>query len=307
MDRLYGYEVSPVLWKKIMPRLSAGRVQSVATRVIVERERARIRFNRAGYWDLEGTFRLDADPKQELAATSLTLGGMRIASGKDFGEDGRLQKESIVLLDEAKAKSLSDEFAQRPFAVQSVETKPYRRSPAAPFMTSTLQQEAGRKLRFSSARTMKAAQRLYENGYITYMRTDSTTLSASAITSARAQIKKLYGADYLPPQPRVYAKKVKNAQEAHEAIRPAGEVFQLPEAVANSVTADERQLYELVWKRTVASQMQDARGQSVSLRLAAKNAAGVELVLGCEWQYHLFPRLSSRLRRRQRRSRRGVG
>ena len=266
LDRLYGYEVSPVLWKKVMPKLSAGRVQSVATRILVERERARMRFHAAGYWDVEGTFERDA---QAFTATLVRLDGRRLATGKDFDENGTLTND-VVLLDEPAARALTQRLTGKAFDVRSVEEKPFRRSPYAPFMTSTLQQEAGRKLRFSSQRTMQVAQRLYENGYITYMRTDSTNLSETALAAARDQARELYGAAYVPDKPRVYVKKVKNAQEAHEAIRPAGDSFRTPEQVSRELSGDELRLYELVWKRTVASQMADATGQSVQVRVGAR-------------------------------------
>ncbi|MBV8297747.1 MAG: type I DNA topoisomerase, partial [Acidimicrobiia bacterium] len=223
LDRLYGYEVSPVLWKKVMPRLSAGRVQSVATRMIVDRERARMRFRSAAWWDIEGTF---ATGDGSFGAGLVALDGRRLATGRDFDESGRLALESeTVVLDEAAAAGLAERLRGSDFTVRGVDEKPYRRSPYAPFMTSTLQQEAGRKLRYGSQRTMSIAQRLYENGYITYMRTDSTTLSETALTAARDQVRQLYGPDYVPDKPRHYDKKVKNAQEAHEAIRPAGDRF----------------------------------------------------------------------------------
>ena len=270
LDRLYGYEVSPVLWKKVMPRLSAGRVQSVATRIVVERERARMRFRSASYWDLEGVFRPEGEGPDgtSLTATLVALDGTRLATGRDFDEQGQLSGD-VVRLDESGANRLVDALGDHEFRVRSVERKPYTRRPYPPFMTSTLQQEAGRKLRFSSSRTMAAAQRLYEGGYITYMRTDSTTLSDTALRAARAQISERYGADYLPEAPRHYARKVKNAQEAHEAIRPAGDRFRLPDQVRGSVGGDEARLYDLIWQRTVASQMTDARGEDVQVRLGA--------------------------------------
>ena len=263
LDRLYGYEVSPVLWMKVAPRLSAGRVQSVATRLVVERERERMKFVAASYWDIVGTF----DPGA-FEAKLVAVDGKRVAQGRDFGDDGRL-KGDLLALDEEAARTLAAALEGAPFTVRSVEEKPYRRSPAAPFMTSTLQQEASRKLRFSSQTTMRVAQRLYENGYITYMRTDSTTLSESALTAARAQAAQLYGKEFVPQAPRRYERKVKNAQEAHEAIRPAGDSFRMPADVERELSRDEAALYELVWKRTVASQMEDARGQTASLRLGA--------------------------------------
>jgi DNA topoisomerase-1 len=276
LDRLYGYEVSPVLWKKVMPRLSAGRVQSVATRIIVERERARIRFRKASYWDVEATF--DAGG-QVVPATLVVVRGQRLATSKDFDESGALTKAGLLHLDEAGARALAGAMPAGTFSVDAVERKPTRRSPSAPFMTSTLQQEASRKLRFSASRTMRAAQRLYEGGFITYMRTDSTQLSASAVEAARSQIQRMYGAEFLPDEPRTYAKKVKNAQEAHEAIRPAGDAFRLPDEVAREVGPDEAKLYELVWMRTVASQMKDALGESVQVKIGGRLADGTALEL----------------------------
>ncbi|HEX2065102.1 MAG TPA: type I DNA topoisomerase, partial [Acidimicrobiales bacterium] len=266
LDRLYGYEVSPVLWKKVMPRLSAGRVQSVATRMLVERERARMRFRAAGWWDLEGTFAPTTPPsraedeERAFTATLTSLDGRRLATGKDFDESGQLKAPAaVVRLGGDEAGALAGRLAEASFEVRSVDEKPYRRSPAPPFMTSTLQQEAGRKLGFGAQRTMRAAQSLYDRGYITYMRTDSTTLSDTAIAAARQQAAQLYGDAYVSEQPRRYAKKVKNAQEAHEAIRPAGDRFRSPEEVARELESDEARLYDLIWKRCVASQMADAR------------------------------------------------
>ncbi|WP_025736321.1 type I DNA topoisomerase [Mycobacterium genavense] len=272
LDRLYGYEVSPVLWKKVAPRLSAGRVQSVATRIIVQRERDRMAFRSASYWDILA--QLDAsisDPDAQpptFTARLTSLDGLRVATGRDFDSLGVLRKaDEAVVLDEARATELAAGLRGSQLSVASVEEKPYTRRPYAPFMTSTLQQEAGRKLRFSSERTMSIAQRLYENGYITYMRTDSTTLSQSAINAARTQASQLYGDEYVSPSPRQYTRKVKNAQEAHEAIRPAGETFATPDAVCRELDGDEFRLYELIWQRTVASQMADARGTTLSLRI----------------------------------------
>jgi DNA topoisomerase-1 len=277
LDRLYGYKVSPVLWKKVMPKLSAGRVQSVATRILVERERARMRFVAASYWDLSADFRV-ARPQEpgaptSLSATLVSLGEHRVATGRDFGDDGALTgARETVVLDEVAAVALTHRLAGRPAEVASVETRPYRRSPYPPFMTSTLQQEAARKLRMSADRAMATAQRLYENGYITYMRTDSTTLSTTAVAAAREQARLLYGADHVPDAPRTYARKVKNAQEAHEAIRPAGDTFRTPGEVAREISGDELRLYELIWQRTVASQMADARGTSATVRIAVDDA-----------------------------------
>jgi DNA topoisomerase-1 len=276
LDRLYGYEVSPVLWKKVMPRLSAGRVQSVATRLVVERERERIAFRSAEYWDLTGTFGTgragDPSDPSTLTARLASVDGRRVAQGRDFGPDGRLKSDQVLHLDEANARSLAAALADTGFSVRSVESKPYRRSPYAPFRTTTLQQEASRKLGFGAKATMQIAQKLYENGFITYMRTDSTTLSDTAIAAARAQVTQLYGADYLPDAPRTYAGKVKNAQEAHEAIRPSGDRFRTP--AETGLTGDQFRLYELIWKRTVASQMKDAVGNSVTVRIGGRAADG---------------------------------
>ncbi|MFD3550544.1 type I DNA topoisomerase [Streptomyces goshikiensis] len=275
LDRLYGYEVSPVLWKKVMPKLSAGRVQSVATRLVVERERERIAFRTAEYWDLTGTFSTgragDASDPSTLVARLNTVDGKRVAQGRDFGSNGQLKSE-VLHLDEANARALAAALADTSFAVRSVESKPYRRSPYAPFRTTTLQQEASRKLGFGAKATMQVAQKLYENGFITYMRTDSTTLSETAVSAARAQVTQLYGADYLPEKPRVYAGKVKNAQEAHEAIRPSGDRFRTP--AETGLTGDQFRLYELIWKRTVASQMKDAVGNSVTVKIGGRASDG---------------------------------
>ncbi|RPK78113.1 DNA topoisomerase 1 [Streptomyces sp. ADI97-07] len=278
LDRLYGYEVSPVLWKKVMPKLSAGRVQSVATRLVVERERERIAFRSAEYWDLTGTFATgragDASDPSTLTARLSAVDGRRIAQGRDFGPDGQLKQGSAqtLHLDEANARALAAALADATFAVRSVESKPYRRSPYAPFRTTTLQQEASRKLGFGAKATMQVAQKLYENGFITYMRTDSTTLSDTAISAARAQVTQLYGANYLPDKPRTYAGKVKNAQEAHEAIRPSGDSFRTP--AQTGLTGDQFRLYELIWKRTVASQMKDATGNSVTVKIGGRASDG---------------------------------
>ncbi|MCX4455815.1 type I DNA topoisomerase [Streptomyces sp. NBC_01340] len=276
LDRLYGYEVSPVLWKKVMPRLSAGRVQSVATRLVVERERERIAFRSAEYWDLNGTFGTgragDASDPSNLVARLTAVDGKRIAQGRDFDSLGQIKGANTLHLDETNARALAAALQDTNFAVRSVESKPYRRSPYAPFRTTTLQQEASRKLGFGAKATMQVAQKLYENGFITYMRTDSTTLSDTAISAARAQVTQLYGADYLPAQPRTYAGKVKNAQEAHEAIRPSGDRFRTP--AETGLTGDQFKLYELIWKRTVASQMKDAVGNSVTVKIAGTASDG---------------------------------
>ncbi|MGB3772342.1 MAG: type I DNA topoisomerase [Rhodococcus sp. (in: high G+C Gram-positive bacteria)] len=277
LDRLYGYEVSPVLWKKVMPKLSAGRVQSVATRVIVQRERERMAFRSAEYWDISA--QLDAGETatpRAFGARLVNVDGARVASGRDFGADGKLKSEGVTVLDEAHARRLSEALDGVDLTVASAESKPYTRRPYPPFMTSTLQQEAGRKLRMSSERTMRIAQRLYENGYITYMRTDSTNLSSSAIDAARRQATELYGPEYVHDTPRQYARKVKNAQEAHEAIRPSGETFPTPGQLHSSLDTDEFRLYELIWQRTVASQMADARGTTLSLRISGTAGTGEE-------------------------------
>jgi len=275
LDRLYGYELSPVLWKKVMRGLSAGRVQSVATRLVVERERERMAFVPAGWWDLEATF----DP-ESFTARLVGVDGKRVAQGRDFGPDGKLRGADALQLDEAAARGLAERLDGASFRVSRVEEKPYVRRPSAPFMTSTLQQEASRKLRFTAQTTMRVAQRLYENGYITYMRTDSTTLSESALNAARAQAASLFGPEYVPAQPRRYERRVKNAQEAHEAIRPSGDVFRTPQEVERELTRDEHRLYELIWIRTVASQMADAKGQTVSLRIAGTSSAGEQAEFG---------------------------
>ncbi|MCW2585403.1 MAG: topA [Frankiales bacterium] len=288
LDRLYGYRVSEVLWKKVMPRLSAGRVQSVATRVVVERERARMRFREASYWDIEGSFE-KAGETERLVATLQSVDGQRLATGRDFDpETGQLTRE-VLQLDEAAARNLSQRLETAAFTIRSVEDKPYSRKPYAPFMTSTLQQEAGRKLRMSAQQAMRTAQRLYENGHITYMRTDSTSLSETAITAARQQVRDLYGPEYVPDAPRTYAKKVKNAQEAHEAIRPSGDVFKTPGQLAGQVSGDELRLYELIWQRTVASQMADARGVTASVKLGAVTADGTDAEFSASGKVITFP------------------
>ena len=314
LDRLYGYEVSPVLWKKVMPKLSAGRVQSVATRLVVERERERIAFVPAHYWDIEATFDSVAgdsvaagsvaggrpgdsgrpgDPGRReeptaFTATLVSVDGRRVAQGRDFTARGILKSQSqdVLHLDEPAARGLAERLADRPYAVKSVERKPYTRKPYPPFRTTTLQQEASRKLGFSAKYTMQIAQRLYENGFITYMRTDSITLSETAITAARDQARGLYGAEYVPDRPRVYQSKVKNAQEAHEAIRPAGDTFRTPGETG--LTGDQFRLYELIWKRTIASQMKDATGQSVSVRVAGTSTTGERAEFGASGKVITF-------------------
>jgi DNA topoisomerase-1 len=280
LDRLYGYEVSPVLWKKVMSGLSAGRVQSVATRLVVDRERERMRFRLASYWDLEGTFDAGSKHEQRMFPAKLhSIDGARVARGSDFGQDGLLKDSAegrVVHLDRSRAETLAAALQDTSYDVRSVESKPYRRAPYAPFRTTTLQQEASRKLGMGASATMSVAQRLYENGFITYMRTDSSTLSGAAIGAARSQVRELYGAEYLPDSPRVYASKVKNAQEAHEAIRPSGDTFRTP--AQTGLTGEQFRLYELIWMRTVASQMKDAVGNTVTIRLGGAAGSGEDVV-----------------------------
>jgi DNA topoisomerase-1 len=286
LDRLFGYEVSPVLWKLVRPKLSAGRVQSPAIRIVVDRERERMRFRAAAYWDVAGEFSVAAGT---FGATLTGLGGVRIASGKDFDREGGISRGDVIVLDRAGADAAVADLAATEFSIRSVERKPYRRSPYPPFRTSTLQQEAGRKLRFSSQHTMRVAQKLYENGYITYMRTDSVSLSERAIAAARSQVIDLYGRDYVPAEPRVYVSKVKNAQEAHEAIRPAGDTFRTTDQVRSHLNRDEAALYDLVWKRTVASQMSDAVGESVQVRLGGAGASGRDAEFSSSGKVIAFP------------------
>jgi len=269
IDRLYGFEVSPVLWRKVQAGLSAGRVQSVATRLIVEKERERIAYKRASYWDIEGTF----DP-QSFSANLVAVDGKKIAQGKDFDSLAQLKDASIVHLDEDVAKSLCTSLSGAKFEVRSVDDRPYSSKPKAPFMTSTMQQAASGRLKWGAQRTMRVAQALYERGYITYMRTDSTTLSDTALNAARKQAAELYGSDHVSEAPRRYDRKVKNAQEAHEAIRPAGDVFRTPAEVAGELVGDEFALYDLIWKRTVASQMADAKGTTATIRIGATSGDG---------------------------------
>lgn len=272
LDRLYGYEISPVLWRKIGPGLSAGRVQSAATRLVVDRERERLAFVAAGYWDISAHFQPDADASG-FDARLVRLDGKRVATGRDFDDKGVLGS-GVRALDEASATALAEALrdSATTSTVTSVEAKPYTRRPAAPFTTSTLQQEAARKLRFSARQTMSVAQSLYENGFITYMRTDSNSLSAQAVSAARAQAVALYGADSIPEKPRSYAGKSKNAQEAHEAIRPSGDTFRQPSSLEGILRGNDWKLYDLIWKRTVASQMADARGSTATVTIDAKPA-----------------------------------
>ncbi|HRO29335.1 MULTISPECIES: type I DNA topoisomerase [Micrococcaceae] len=279
LDRLFGYEISPVLWRKVARGLSAGRVQSVATRLVVERERERMAFVPASYWDLDGTFTAQEGPGagESFTARLATVDGRRIASGRDFTDRGVLKDSAegkVATLTEATATALAEGLQGAAFTVDSVEDKPYTRRPAAPFTTSTLQQEASRKLRFSSRVTMQVAQRLYENGYITYMRTDSVMLSDEAITAARRQATELYGPESIPQAKRVYKAKNDSAQEAHEAIRPAGDSFRTPGQVSGALRGDEFRLYELIWKRTIASQMADAKGYTATVKLSGTATGG---------------------------------
>ena len=275
LDRLYGWEISPVLWKKVMPKLSAGRVQSVATRLVVDRERERMAFIPAGWWGLDATLDAGEGAKPRQFAARLTkLDGTSLATGNDFDDRGEL-KGNAVVLGEADAQKLAAALGNAPFTVVSVDAKSYNPGPQPPFRTTTLQREASTKLGFTAQRTMSVAQSLYEGGYITYMRTDSTALSGQAIAAARTQIVQLYGADYVPAKPRTFANNVKNAQEAHEAIRPAGERFRTPDQTG--LYGDELKLYDMIWRRTLASQMVNAQGQSVSVRLEAKPAQRVQL------------------------------
>ena len=277
LDRLYGYEISPVLWRKVRAGLSAGRVQSVATRLVVERERERMAFVSADYWDLD--IDLQAPGQAESFAAKLTaVDGQKIAQGRDFTDEGTLKPRTKVRIlgqqdAEELAAKLSGEAKDR-LSVTALETKPYSRRPAAPFTTSTLQQEAGRKLRMSARQAMRTAQSLYENGYITYMRTDSPVLSSEALSAARRQVGELYGPEFVPSKPRIYASKQKGAQEAHEAIRPAGDHFRTPAQVSSQLRGDEFKLYELIWKRTVASQMADAKGSTATMRINADLGSG---------------------------------
>ncbi len=275
LDRLYGYEVSPVLWKKVMPRLSAGRVQSVATRLVVDKERERMAFRTASYWDIDAVLDAGAEAEPPLFPSRLvTVGAQRVAQGRDFSSRGVLQSkgnEQLIHLDEASATSLTEALRGAAFAVKSIESKEVTRRPSAPFRTTTMQQEAGRKLGFTAQRAMSVAQSLYEDGHITYMRTDSVQLSSTAITAARNQVRQLFGPQYLPSSPRVYTSKVKNAQEAHEAIRPAGENFRTP--AQTGLRGDEFRLYELIWMRTIASQMADAKLQRVTVQIDARPTA----------------------------------
>ena len=295
LDRLYGYELSPVLWRKVGPGLSAGRVQSVATRLIVERERERMAFVRAPYWDVTATLEApDADGNNvAFDSRMVSLGGRRLAGSKDFGADGKLTaagaKDQVVQLDEAQASAIAQALECATFTVASMETKPYRRRPVPPFTTSTLQQTAGNRLGMSSRQTMRAAQGLYENGYITYMRTDSVTLSQEAIAAAREAVVKHFGENYLSDAPKQYATKTAGAQEAHECIRPAGAKFRDPAEIAGKVPADQLKLYTLIWQRTLACQMADATGSTATVRLSAPTESNGEAMFQASGTVIEFP------------------
>ena len=295
LDRLYGYELSPVLWRKVGPGLSAGRVQSVATRLIVERERERMAFVRAPYWDVTATLEApDADGNNvAFDSRMVSLGGCRLAGSKDFGADGKLTaagaKDRVVQLDEAQASVIAQALEFATFTVASMETKPYRRRPVPPFTTSTLQQTAGNRLGMSSRQTMRAAQGLYENGYITYMRTDSVTLSQEAIAAAREAVVKHFGENYLSDAPKQYATKTAGAQEAHECIRPAGAKFRDPAEIASKVPADQLKLYTLIWQRTLACQMADATGSTATVRLSAPTESNGEAMFQASGTVIEFP------------------
>jgi DNA topoisomerase-1 len=285
VDRLYGFPVSQVLWMKLGKEArSAGRVQSVAVRLVVDRERESIAFRAAGYWDITGVF-----APGSFDARLTALDGVRVAGSGDFDQQGRLKKPDVVVLDEQRAAALATGLAGVPFTVRSVVQKPSQRQPKAPFITSTLQQEASNRLRWGSQRTMRVAQSLYENGYITYMRTDSVNLSEQAVAAARSQARDLYGAEYVPDAPRRYASKVKNAQEAHEAIRPAGDVFRTPGEVSGELNPDEFALYDLIWKRTVASQMANAQVATTTVKLSGRSAEGTDAEFTASGTVVVFP------------------
>jgi DNA topoisomerase-1 len=288
VDRLFGYPVSEVMWRKVATGLSAGRVQSPAVRLVVERERARMAFVAADYWDLDAAFATSPG----FTASLVTLDGQRVATGKDFDAQGQVTSTEVRVLDRGAAAELVEHLDApgTAWTVRSVTEKPFTSRPKAPFMTSTLQQEGGRKLRLSAAQVMRIAQGLYERGFITYMRTDSTNLSQTALDAARAQARELYGDDYVPAEPRIYARKVKNAQEAHEAIRPAGDRFRTPAQVGRELSGQDLALYDLIWKRTVASQMADAKGLTVSARIGARTAdTGRDAVFAASGRTITFP------------------
>ncbi len=286
LDRLYGYRLSPVLWKKVMPRISAGRVQSVATRLIVERERERMAFISSGWWDLS------AQCEPGFNARLLSLNGKRVAATNDFDSNGGIKEksvENILLLDEAAAGELVQSLSNQALVVKSLEESPRTERPKPPFTTSTMQQDAGSRLGWGAQLTMRIAQRLYENGYITYMRTDSVTLSSAAISAARSSAQSLYGKESVPSAPRVYEGKTKNAQEAHEAIRPAGDSFRTPGELAPELSRDEFALYDLIWKRTIASQMADAKKQQMRVDFDVKTKTGDDAIFRANGSVIVFP------------------
>ena len=286
LDRLYGYRLSPVLWKKVMPRISAGRVQSVATRLIVERERERMAFISSSWWDLS------AQCEPGFSARLLSLNGKRVAATNDFDSNGGIKEksvENILLLDEASARQLVQSLSNQVLVVKSLEESPRTERPKPPFTTSTMQQDAGSRLGWGAQLTMRIAQRLYENGYITYMRTDSVTLSSAAISAARSSAQSLYGKESVPSAPRIYEGKTKNAQEAHEAIRPAGDSFRTPGELAPELSRDEFALYDLIWKRTIASQMADAKKQQMRVDFDVKTKTGDDAIFRANGSVIVFP------------------
>ncbi|MDE0673679.1 MAG: type I DNA topoisomerase [bacterium] len=290
LDRLYGYEVSPVLWKKIKTGLSAGRVQSVAVRLVVERARERIKFTRAEYWDLAGDFHPVGKPADRFEAHLASVDGRRVATGRDFTARGELKNPKRLRMDKTDAERLVADLADSAFSVTDLKQKPYERSPSPPFRTSTLQQEASGRLRMSPSRTMRAAQQLYENGYITYMRTDSVSVSDEAIATARSLIRSSFGDRYLPSRPRVYKSRVRGAQEAHEAIRPSGMSWKTPRQVTSAIgEGDASRLYQLIWGQAVASQMKDATGESVTVTLGGVSSAGQAVEFESQGRTITFP------------------
>ena len=290
LDRLYGYEVSPVLWRKVKSGLSAGRVQSVAVRLAVERARERIRFVRADYWDILGVFHPVDRPDQRFEARLAKVAGRRVATGRDFTSQGALKSPQTLQLGKPEAERLTSELADCVFAVEELKRRPYKRSPSPPYRTSTLQQDASRRLRMQPARTMRAAQRLYENGFITYMRTDSFSISPDAVAAARELVRRKFGENYLPSRPRVYRTKVKAAQEAHEAIRPAGTKWKAPQEVTAAIgEGDASRLYQMIWRQALASQMKDALGETVSVKLGGTSSKGVHVEFQAQGRTITFP------------------
>ncbi len=285
LDRLYGYEVSPVLWKKVNAGCRRVGCRAPRPRLVVEREWERIRFVPAGYWDIEATFATDPG----FAGTLVAYEGQRVATGRDFDENGRTKRDDVRIVDETLARGLAARLEHSDFSVRSVDEKPYRSTPKAPFMTSTLQQEGGRKLNMSASQVMRVAQGLYERGYITYMRTDSTMLSESAVSAARSQVTDLFGSQFLADKPRRWEGKVKNAQEAHEAIRPAGETFRVPSELTSELSGSDLRLYEMIWMRTLASQMADATGQTVTVRIGATSSSAEDAEFSASGTTITFP------------------